>query len=97
MIVATGRIVLRISHSHSLKDKRSVVRPLIAQLQRRFQISAAEVEEQDRWQTGVIGIACVSSQTAHAESVIARAIVFLERSASDAEIVDVRTETLHGC
>jgi uncharacterized protein YlxP (DUF503 family) len=81
--------------SHSLKDKRQVMKSLIAQVQQRFQIAAAEVEQQEQWQVGVIGLACVSNSAAHADEIIARAVGFLESRRTDAQVLDYETETLH--
>jgi uncharacterized protein YlxP (DUF503 family) len=56
---------LHIGHSRSLKEKRAVVRPLVEGLQRRFRVSAAEVDHQDQWQRTVIGVAAVSGSHTH--------------------------------
>jgi hypothetical protein len=44
----------------SLKEKRSVLRPILEKLQRRFGVSAAEVDHQDLWQRAGLGVAVVS-------------------------------------
>ena len=51
MNVATARITLRLPASHSLKDKRRVVKSICQRTQNRFNVSIAEVEAQDLWQT----------------------------------------------
>lgn len=50
---------------HSLKQKRSVIRPVIAELQRRFAVSAAETGAQDLHRRAGIGIAVVSADRHH--------------------------------
>jgi len=55
---------------HSLKQKRSVVRPVIAELQRRFAVSAAETGIQDLHRRANIGIAVVSADRAHVVDVL---------------------------
>ena len=50
----------------SLKDKRRIVRGLIDRVRERFQVAAAEVDDQDVWQTAVVGFACVSNDARHA-------------------------------
>ena len=50
---------------HSLKEKRAVVRPLVAELRRKFQLSAAEVDHQDLYRRTMIGIGCVGSDRSH--------------------------------
>ena len=49
---------------HSLKEKRSVVRPLIAELRRRFQLSVAEVGDLDLHRRSSIGVTAVAADSA---------------------------------
>ncbi|WP_205873307.1 DUF503 domain-containing protein [Mycobacterium camsae] len=55
---------------HSLKQKRSVIRPVIAELQRKFSVSAAETDSHDLHRRGGIGVAMVSRDRAHAVDVL---------------------------
>ncbi|MEZ0363265.1 DUF503 domain-containing protein [Mycobacterium sp. pUA109] len=55
---------------HSLKQKRSVVRPVVAELQRKFAVSAAETGSQDLHRRASIGVATVSADRAHAVQVL---------------------------
>lgn len=50
---------------HSLKEKRAVVRPLVSELRRKFQLSAAEVDHHDLHRRTMIGIGCVGSDRGH--------------------------------
>ena len=70
---------------HSLKEKRMVVKSLITQLQNRFHVSAAELDEQDTHQTLVIGVAAIVPHNAIADSLMEKISQFVE-SASEAEI-----------
>ncbi len=54
----------------SLKQKRSAVRPLIAELARRFSVSAAETGSQDLHRRAEVGIALVSADSAHVVAVL---------------------------
>jgi uncharacterized protein len=54
----------------SLKEKRSVVRPIVAELQRRFAVSAAEAGFQDLHRRALVGVAVVSADRAHCVSVL---------------------------
>jgi len=54
----------------SLKQKRSVVRPLIAELTRRFAVSAAETGSQDLYRRAGVGVALVAADRAHAVAVL---------------------------
>ncbi len=55
---------------HSLKQKRSAIRPVIAELQRRFTVSAAETGAQDLHRRAQIGIAAVSADSRHVVDVL---------------------------
>lgn len=55
---------------HSLKQKRSVIRPLIAELHRRFAVSAAETGSTDLHRRAGVGIAMVSADRSHVVEVL---------------------------
>ncbi len=55
---------------HSLKEKRSLVRPLIAELHRRFSVSAAESGHLDLHRRAAVGIAVVAADRAHVVEVL---------------------------
>ena len=63
---------LRIEHSHSLKDKRQVVKSLKDRLRARFNVAVSEIEDQDVWQSAVIAAVTVSPHRGHAEQVLQR-------------------------
>ncbi|MBU3750937.1 MAG: DUF503 family protein [Mycobacterium sp.] len=54
----------------SLKQKRSVVRPIVAELHRRFAVSAAETGWLDLHRRAGIGVAVVAADRAHAVDVL---------------------------
>lgn len=62
---------------HSLKEKRAVVRPIIAEVRRRFDVSAAEVEYQDLHRRAVLGVGLVAADRAHAVQVLDAAESFV--------------------
>ena len=55
---------------HSLKQKRSVVRPIVAELQRRFSVSAAETGSMDLHRRAGLGVAVVAADRAHVVTVL---------------------------
>nr|MCH9735316.1 DUF503 domain-containing protein [Actinomycetes bacterium] len=55
---------------HSLKQKRSVIRPIIAELARRFSVSAAETGAQDLHRRAAVGVALVSADRSHVVAVL---------------------------
>lgn len=60
MIVASIKIAVHFDQSRSLKEKRRLLKSIIEKLKQRFNVSAAEVADQDLWQKATIGISYVS-------------------------------------
>ena len=55
---------------HSLKQKRSVVRPLVSELRKRFDVSAAETDALDLHRRAGVGVALVAADRAHVVDVL---------------------------
>ncbi len=92
MIVGACTIQLYLPGAHSLKDKRSIIRPLLNQLRRRFEVAAAEVDHQDLWQSSDIAIVTVANEAGHVYVILERAIHWIEDSYRQVEVVDWTTE-----
>ena len=91
MMIAAMIFRLHAPWVHSLKEKRMIVKRLVAQLQNRFHVSAAEIDEQDTHQIIVIGAAAVVPHNAMADSLMEEISQFME-TATEAEIVEERRE-----
>ena len=91
MIIAAMTFRLHAPCVHSLKEKRMVVKSLITQLQNKFHVSAAEVDEQDIHQIIVIGVAAVVPHHALADSLMEEISQFVE-TATDAQILEETRE-----
>ena len=87
MIIAAVTFRLHAPWVHSLKEKRMVVKSLVTQLQNRFHVSAAEIDEQDTHQIIVIGAAAIVPHNAIADSLMDEISTFVEES-TEAEILD---------
>jgi len=70
--VFTGTLVVDVllGDVHSLKGKRAVVRPIVAELRRRYAVSAAEVGDNDLHRRAQLGIATVAGDAAHVTDVL---------------------------
>ena len=66
----TLELDLLLGDVHSLKEKRSVVRPLVAELRRRFEVSAAEVGHLDLHRRAAVGVGLVAADRAHVVEVL---------------------------
>jgi uncharacterized protein YlxP (DUF503 family) len=76
---------------NSLKEKRRIIKSLMARLQNKFNISIAEVEDNDRHRTAVLGAAVVTNDTAFGDSVMAQVINHVQ-SSNEAILADYSTE-----
>ena len=85
----TARLLVR--ESRTLKDKRQVVRSIKDRLRNSFNVSVAEVEEQDHRQLAVLGFAMVSSAADHVRGAFAQIVEAL-RSHPVAELLDHEME-----
>ena len=72
MYVGTLSFDLLLGDVRSLKEKRSLVRPIVAELQRKFAVSAAEVDHLDLHRRAGIGLAMVSADAGHLAEVLDR-------------------------
>jgi uncharacterized protein YlxP (DUF503 family) len=62
---------LRLEESHSLKEKRHVVRSLQDRLRNKFNVAVSEIDFQDTWQRSAVAAVTVASVRTHAEKVLA--------------------------
>jgi uncharacterized protein len=93
--VVVGTLVadLLLGDVHSLKEKRGVVRPIVAELRRRFEVSAAETGNQDLFRRAEISVALVAGEHAHATDVLA-ACERLLAGRPEIELLSTRTRVL---
>ncbi|MEU5977376.1 DUF503 domain-containing protein [Streptomyces sp. NPDC047315] len=89
MYVGTLCFDLLLGDVRSLKEKRSVVRPIVAELQRKFAVSAAETGEQDLYRRAEIGLAVVSGDAGHLRDVLDRCERFVA-GRPEVELLSVR-------
>jgi uncharacterized protein YlxP (DUF503 family) len=93
MHVSVCQIELRLPENHSLKGKRQVIKSIITRLQNKFNVSVAEVDNQDLWQLATLGIACVSNHRRHADETLANVIKFVAQNYPDVELLGSQIET----
>ncbi len=88
MHAAVMRLELRIRDARSLKQKRGVVKALLAQLMRTFGVSAAEVDHQELWNRATIGVAVVAPQASQLDRIL-HSVEKHVRERGDAELLGV--------
>jgi uncharacterized protein YlxP (DUF503 family) len=91
MMIAAMSFRFHAPWTHSLKEKRKVVKSLVSQLQNRFHVSVAEIDEQDTHQIIVIGVAAIVPHNAIADSLMEEISQFVE-NASEAEVLEETRE-----
>lgn len=88
MFVKSNKIEIRIFDSFSLKDKRSVVKSIVAKTHRKFNVSISEVEDYDLLNKTTLGIAIVSNNNQLNQQIFNRIIRFIEDN-YQAEIISI--------
>ncbi len=94
MVVGVATVTLLVPESGSLKDRRRVVKSVIERVRARYNVAVADVDAEPRWEAVTLGLACVSTEAAHAHEVLQKVLAFIEGERLDAEVADYRIEIL---
>ena len=93
MVIGICNLDLILHENHSLKEKRRVVKSIIGRVKSKFNVSIAEVGDQDLWQSAQIGFCIVGNEKRFINSSLDKVIHFIEETNS-AEIKDVEMEII---
>jgi uncharacterized protein len=93
LFIAAIRLELSIPHANSLKAKRQAISRVIEKARSRFNVSVAEVGDQDLWQRSVVALAVVSGEVQHARESADKVIAFIE-SHFEGEVCRIDVEIL---
>lgn len=91
-MIAALTIHLHLAGCSSLKEKRGRIKPLIARLHREFNVSAAEMDLQDRWQETVIVCAMAGNDRGHLESALQNVAKWVLGNWRDGDVIETRVE-----
>ena len=91
MVVGSGIIDLWIAESSSLKEKRGVLKRILARTRNEFNVSLAEVGENDHWKKAQIGFSFVGNDQRYINGKIDHIITFID-GLRIAEVVNTRIE-----
>jgi len=94
MTIGVLILILRIPGCASLKEKRGRLKPLLTHLHREFNLSVAEVDDQDIWGRTVIACALVSNSQPRLHSVLQKIANWVEREWRDMEVEDTQIELI---
>ncbi len=95
MVVGLLRIRLHLPGARSLKDRRALVRRALDRVRARFNVSAAEVGDLERWQVASLAVSVVSNERSHANEVLDKALALVASAvAGEASILDQQLELM---
>ena len=94
MNIGVCKVTLRLPENHSLKGKRQVVKSITSRVAGKFNVSVAEVSDQNLWQIATIGISCVSNDGRHANEMLSKVVDFIAQSHFEAELLDYEIEII---
>jgi uncharacterized protein YlxP (DUF503 family) len=92
MIIGACIIDLHLPGNGSLKGKRSILKPLLNRLHKEFNLATAEVGYQDVWQSAQIALVSVSTDVAHLQRMLERAVRWIENQRPDLSVIDWQIE-----
>ncbi len=78
MIIGACEVHLYLPEVTSLKEKRRIIKSLLARLRNKFNVATAEVDLNDVWQSAVIGIVTISNSSSHVNQSFDRIIAWIE-------------------
>ncbi len=94
MVIGVCTLELSIPSANSLKDKRGVIRSVVARIRHEFNVSVAEVDQLDSWRTAIVAVVTVSSDKDYAHGLLSRVALWVERNRLDCELVDYEIELI---
>jgi uncharacterized protein YlxP (DUF503 family) len=92
--VGVCKVKLRLPDNLSLKGKRQIVKSVTARLRNKFNISVAEVDDNDLWQLATIGFCFISNDKRFTNEVLSKAVEVVVNSQGDYEMLDYEIEIL---
>ena len=78
MNIGALQVRLRLPENSSLKGKRRVVKSICSRVENKFNVSIAEIDDLDRWQTAMLGVVCVSNDGRHANEILSKVVNFID-------------------
>jgi uncharacterized protein YlxP (DUF503 family) len=92
VIIAVCQLKLHLEGCASLKEKRGLIKPLIARLHREYDVAVAEVEHQDVWQTAGLAIVAVGNDAGRLQGQLEAIVRWIEHNRPEVEVADAQLE-----
>ncbi|GAB6157077.1 DUF503 domain-containing protein [Desulfotomaculum varum] len=93
MIVGLLTVELHIGGAVTLKDKRRVIKSIIERVRSRYNVSIAEVADQDLWQRATLGVAAVSNSSGHVNQMLETVLKLIQTN-READLINYWTEII---
>ena len=94
MHVGVCRVRLRLPENLSLKGKRRVLKSITTRVRTRFNVSVAEVDDQNLWQLATLGICCVSNNKRYTNEILSKVVDFIVAGRFEIEILNYEIEII---
>jgi uncharacterized protein YlxP (DUF503 family) len=94
MVIGACNVELYLPGNSSLKGKRSILKPLLTQLRRKFNLAAAEVAHNDAWQSAEVAFVTVANDPGRVHALLEKAVHWIETHHPEVQVVDWQIEIL---
>jgi uncharacterized protein YlxP (DUF503 family) len=94
MNVGVCKVSLRMPENASLKDKRQIIKSVVSRVRHRFDVSVAEVDDNDVWHLATLGICVVSNNRRHSNEVLSKVVDYIAGSRFEVEMLDYEIEII---
>jgi uncharacterized protein YlxP (DUF503 family) len=94
MIVGILQLHVQLSACHSLKEKRSRIKPILIRLRREFNVSTAETDLNDLWHETMLSCAMIGSDKNHVQRSLQKVVNFVEQNWPDLYLIDNKLELI---
>jgi len=94
MNVGVCKFKLRLPENMSLKGKRRVLKSIITQIRNRFNVSVAEIDDQQLWQLATLGVCFISNDRRYTNEVLSKVVNFVANGRFEVEMLDYEIEII---
>lgn len=92
MLIGILTFQVKLANSHSLKAKRSQIKPLLHHIHKKFNVSISEIDLLDIWDSSVIGCVMVANEKRFLDSSLKRIYNYMQSNFRDIEFFDEKIE-----
>ena len=82
MLIGICQIDLYLPNSHSLKDKRNLLKSIKLRIRHNYNVSISEIDNFELWKNTTLGVTCIGNEKKYLNKVLNEIILFLEKQNS---------------